>query len=107
MEKLLILGLVGLFTWNAFAGLEDFNSIIQENQKVQKDLHTRLQKDAGIEVTGAAGMVAKEDRLIPSESEQIVVSTSSDLLKPREREVQLDEKGQMDRLSQEMRDLNQ
>ena len=105
MEKLLILGLVGLFTWNAFAGFDDFNSIIQENQKVQADLHNRLQKDAGIELDSSTGSIAKENRYVPTESEQIVVSTSSKLLKPRARNVEFDEKPQMNRLSQKMKEM--
>ncbi|MEZ0392586.1 MAG: hypothetical protein ACAH59_10235 [Pseudobdellovibrionaceae bacterium] len=88
---------------NAFKG-EDFNQMIQDNQKAEADLRARLQKEAGIELNAdKPGSIAKEKIMAPTEAEQIVVSSSQSLwTEKKDRSAKKLYKAEMKRLSQEL-----
>lgn len=94
----------------AFAGpqqrvkTDDFNQMIQENQKSEAQLRMDLQKEAGIRLNqDTPGQIAKENREIPSEAEQVAVSSSGNFWKEKKSgsSKSLD-KADMKRLSQEL-----
>jgi hypothetical protein len=84
---------------------DDFNQMIQENQKSEAQLRMDLQKEAGIRLNqDTPGKIAKENREIPSETEQVVVSSSDNFWKEKKSGTSksLDKAADMKRLSQEL-----
>lgn len=92
-------------TQASFAELagDDFNQMIQENQKVEAELRNKLQKDAGITFNEKYGSVAKEKLPTPTEAEQVAVSSSTPIWKTKkDRAAKALQKAEMKRLSQEL-----
>lgn len=82
---------------------EDFNQMIQENQKSEAELRKNLQKGAGIQFEDQPGRIAREKLEIPTEAEQVVVSTHLPDWKPIQNPaLKAQDKARMKRLSQEL-----
>ena len=86
-------------------GADDFNQMIQENQKAESELRHHLQKEAGIQLNDQYGKIAKDKMVVPQEAEQVVVSSGNlwNETAPSKQARKL-EKKEMKRLSQELKD---
>lgn len=98
---------ISLGTSLAMAGTfqaDDFNEMIRENQKLEKDLRKQLQKEAGIVLdSDRPGTVAKEKIQAPAAAQEIVVSSSTNLWKEKkDKSDKLQHKADMKRISQEL-----
>ena len=110
MEKLvptLLLSLSLILTsLTASAKIEDFNSLIAETQKSEVELRAKLQKEAGINLKGSKpGTIARESIETPKAVEQ-VASTSQLVFTHKQKPLQVSEKIEMKRVSQELKELN-
>ncbi len=82
---------------------DDFNQMIQENQKSEVELRNKLQKEAGITFNDKIGKIAKDKIQAPTEPEQVIVSTSGSPWKAKkDRSARALQKADMKRLSQEL-----
>jgi hypothetical protein len=95
----------------SFADLaaEDFNQMIQENQKSEQDLRQKLQKGAGIEFKDKYGKIERDKFKAPNEAEQVVVSSGSQWKTSphkKDRTAKALQKAEMNRLSQELNEAN-
>jgi len=83
---------------------DDFNQMIQENQKSETELRNKLQKEAGITFNGKAGQISKENLDVQMEAEQVVVSSGNNQAwkSKKDRSAKILQKAEMKRLSQEL-----
>ena len=89
--------------WGLSTKVDDFNQMIQENQKAEVQLRKDLQQKAGIRFDDQPGKIAKEKRAIPSESEQVIVTSGQATWKPTPSPAKkAQDRAQMKRLSQEL-----
>ena len=105
MKQMVVTMMLILSAVSSFAGTfkaDDFNQMIQENQKAEIELRTHLQKEAGIQLNDKPGTVAREKLKISAEAEQIVAKTSSSIWKDKKKDLSEKklEKAEMKRLSQ-------
>lgn len=80
MKNLLLMLLVSCTVQISFAGLSthDFNDMIQENQKSEKDLRKKLQKTAGVDPSrDDVGKIDHSKIEKPKDVEQFAVSSGS------------------------------
>jgi hypothetical protein len=82
---------------------DDFNQMIQENQKNEQQLRQKLQKDAGITFNEKVGHIDQSKIQAPTEAEQVIVS-SNPVWKAnkKDRSARTLQKAEMKRLSQEL-----
>jgi hypothetical protein len=89
---------------------DDFNNMIQENQKAESDLRNQLQKEAGIRFDDKPGTISRDKYAPKGEVEQIVVSTTEPKSNSRKHRAstynKLDETTAAKRLSQEFKEAN-
>ncbi len=105
--RLMIVGTIW-FVYSSFAQakIDDFEGLIQDSQKSTHELHTQLQKEAGIEFDKSKpGTIDKEKLKAPREAEHIVVSSKGDIIPAREKVKNTNDSQDMNRLSQELKDL--
>ncbi len=108
MKSLLLTIAVVLMAQVSFAdiGGDDFNQMIQENQKSENELRQKLQKDAGIQFNDKIGKVDKSKIQVPTEAEQVVVSSSSPWKSKKDRSAKALQRDEMKRLSQELNEAD-
>lgn len=89
---------------------DDFNQMIQENQKAEAQLRTHLQEKAGIRLDDKPGTVAREKIEAPREPEQVVVNTNESIwnepTSKKDRSARARDKADMKRISQELREAS-
>jgi hypothetical protein len=110
MKNLIITLALTLAAQASFADLaaDDFNQMIQENQKSEQDLRQKLQKGAGIEFKDKYGKIDSKKFKAPTEAEQVVVSSSNRPWKhnQKDRTAKALQKAEMNRLADELNDAN-
>lgn len=77
MKKIITIVILSCVVSNAFAELstDDFNQMIQENQKSEADLRKKLQKEAGIDLRKEQyGKVDKSKLERPQVAEQVAAA---------------------------------
>ncbi|PIS12046.1 MAG: hypothetical protein COT73_00595 [Bdellovibrio sp. CG10_big_fil_rev_8_21_14_0_10_47_8] len=111
MKKLMITMVLLMTGINSFAASDespelDFNQMIEESHQATRELHDKLKKEAGIETSlGAIGEIKKEDLPVYDQPEQVAVQTSEDKFFAAPLPGKYNEKANLKRLSQEIKDL--
>lgn len=102
---ILTLGIL-IYGINSFADLstDDFNSMIQENQKSETELRKKLQKDAGIDTKKEQyGKVDRMKLQISKEAEQVAVSGGAGWKTRKDRASSELQKAEMKRVADELK----
>ncbi len=106
MKNWMVAILMVLAAQKSFADVsaDDFNQMIQENQKSENELRAKLQKGAGIEFKDKYGKVDRSKFQAPTEAEQVVVNSTTPTWKQnkKDRSAKVLQKSEMNRLSQEL-----
>lgn len=80
MKSLIMILSVAISTL-AFAGIEDFNQLIDDNKKEQQELHQKLTKETGVptidEIKSKKDLSEIRRKMLPTEAENIAVEGSA------------------------------
>ncbi len=108
MKKQILVALMTLVPAIGFAKIQDFNALISENVKAQKELHKNVQTN--VEATReqiAAQSIRERIVIVENSGESYNAPTRKDLLafKKEQRSHRASEKKQFDRLASEISSL--